>query len=341
MAIPQVRFGLVGAGRVGRDYVHALAESHRACLAAVADPRPDAARTVGADAWPHLPSAAAMIEAVDLDAVVVSTPPDSHADLCLQFISEGIPVLCEKPFTITVESAERLLGAARRFGVALSMASKFRWVDGVMRARELLESGALGELNRVEIGFTAKVDMRDRWNADRRISGGGVLIDNGSHAVDLLSVFLGSITEVSCVEGPRLQGLPVEETVRLLARGCTGAIGIVDLSWSLSHETDNFLCVYGTEGTVTVGWHATRCRLRTDAGWRQLAGPYDKTGAFVRQIDAFARTVCNEPSLSVTPDDAVASVRLVAAAYTALESGCWVPVDAAAAGTTARTGMVA
>jgi predicted dehydrogenase len=207
------------------------------------------------------------------------------------------------------------------------MASKFRWVDGVVRARELLHAGALGENTRLEICFTAPVDMRGRWNADPHVSGGGVLIDNGSHAADLLSAFLGPIADVWCVEGPRPQGLPVEETVLLVARNRRGALGVVDLSWSLHRETDTFLCLYGTGGTVAVAWGESRCRMRDDADWRPLAGAYDKHAAFVRQLDDFARAVRGAPSRSVTADDALASVRLVAAAYQALDSRRWIPVD--------------
>lgn len=331
MALSQVRFGLVGAGRVGRDYVRAFAASRHAVLAAVADPQEDAVRALGVEAVPVFPSATAMLTATDLDAVVISTPPSSHAELCLQSIAAGVPVLCEKPFTITVESAERVCAAARRAGVPVAMASKFRWVDGVMRARDLRQSGALGTLSLVEIGFTARVDMRGRWNADARLSGGGVLIDNGSHAADVLSLFLGPIADVWCVEGPRPQGLRVEETVHLVARGGGGAVGVVDLSWSLRRETDDFLCLYGTTGTVMVGWHGARCRL-DDGGWRPLAGAYDKTQAFMRQIDAFADAVRGGPSQSVAPEDAVASVRFVAAAYDSLHQGRWVGVGIGAAG---------
>jgi len=330
MARARVRFGLVGAGRVGRDYARAFAASQHAVLVAAADPHADAVRALGVDAVQVFASAAAMLSATALDAVVISTPPSSHADLCLQCVAAGVPVLCEKPFTITVESAERVCAAARRAGVPVSMASKFRWVEGVMRARDLLEAGALGTVSLVEIGFTAPVDMGGRWNADPRVSGGGVLIDNGSHAADVLSLFLGPIADVWCVEGPRPQALRVEETVHLVARGCGGAVGVVDLSWSLRRETDDFLSVYGTAGTVTVGWHGARCHLGDD-DWRPLAGAYDKTAAFVRQLDAFADAVRGRPSQSVTPEDAVASVRFVAAAYDALLEGRWAAVGVGAA----------
>jgi predicted dehydrogenase len=324
MEIARVRFGLVGAGRIGQTYARALAASRQACLVAVADPRGDAVHALGVHACPSFPSATAMLEAADLDAVVICTPPSSHAELCLQALAAGIPVLCEKPFTISVESAERVCDAARLAGVPLSMASKFRSVDGVRRARDLLRAGTLGAVNLLEIGFTAPVDMRERWHVDPRISGGGVLIDNGVHAADLLSVFLGPVTEVWCIEGPRPQALPVEETVHLVARGRGGALGVVDLSWSLRRETDDFLCLYGTDGAVTVGWGGSKCRLRSDADWQPLAGPYDKHAAFVRQLDDFARAVRGEPSLSLTPEDALASVAFVEAAYNALRTaqGC-------------------
>ena len=327
-----LRFGLVGAGRIAETYAQAfaeLAEAGVARIAGVADTRHEAARELAERlGCPAFESHAAMSAAGRLDAVVVCTPPVTHPDIAIHFLRRRVHVLCEKPLSIDLRGARLMAYWAERSGAILTMASKFRYAEDVVRAHALAESGAIGEIVEVENSFTSRVGMAERWNSDPALSGGGVLIDNGTHSVDLLRSFLGPLVEVQVIEGGRGQGLAVEETVRLFARNERGALGSIDLSWSVARETESYLTLHGTGGILQVGWKGSRYRRTGDPGWTPFGVGYDKVQAFRAQIGNFVRAIRGEEEPRITMADALASVEVIEAAYRALRDGRWTAVGA-------------
>jgi predicted dehydrogenase len=206
------------------------------------------------------------------------------------------------------------------------MASKFRYVEDVVRAHQLVTSGLLGEIILFENAFTSRVEMSTRWNSNPEIGGGGVLIDNGTHSVDLMRYFLGPLAEVQVVEGKRSQQLSVEETVHIFVRSVGGVMGNIDLSWSINKEQENYLSIYGSQGTVKVGWKQSKYRLSSKSDWVLFGHGYDKVQAFRSQIENFSRAITGEERLLVTALDALASVEVVEAAYAALRRSQWTTV---------------
>jgi predicted dehydrogenase len=316
----KLRYGIVGAGRVAQVYAQAFDNCTTGEVVAVADVRPDAAsafaeRIVGCCSYD---SYEVMADEAELDAVLISTPPVTHEEIALCFLESRVHVLCEKPLSISSASARRMLDAAERAGVILTMASKFRYVEDVTRARSLVASGVIGETILLENSFASHVDMSSRWNANPEVSGGGVLIDNGTHSVDLTRYFLGPLVDVQAVEAKRSQGLEVEETVRLMVKSIGGVLGAIDLSWSLNKELDSYLSIYGSHGTIHVGWKQSRYHQSQGREWVVFGAGYDKVQAFRSQIDNFSHAINGDEPLRVTAADALASVEVIEAAYASL-----------------------
>jgi len=323
----KLAFGMVGSGRIAQSYAQAFEACEAAQLVAVADIRPEAARAMAEGfGCQSYTSHEAMFEGAQLDAVVICTPPATHADLCTYFLQREIHVLCEKPLSIDIESARRMATTAQEVGVCLTMASKFRYVEDVRRAKSIVMSGILGDIILFENAFTSRVDMTSRWNSDPQISGGGVLIDNGTHSVDLMRYFLGPLAEVNVVEGKRSQGLAVEETVRIFVRSISGVIGSIDLSWSINKELDSYINIYGSHGTVSVGWQESKYRQSSSRDWVVFGKGYDKLQAFRNQIENFAKAIRGEEMLLITAEDALASVEVIETAYTVLRQNHWTAV---------------
>lgn len=323
----KIRFGLVGAGAIAQSYVQAFESCEEAALVAVADNRREAARAVAARiGCASFDSVERMVVGTDLDAAIVCTPPASHPEICIHLAHSGINVLCEKPFSIDGDSARRMLNAARRSGVKLTMGSKFRYVEDVVRAKSMVASGVLGDLVLFENVFASRIDMTSRWNSNPAISGGGVIIDNGTHSVDLMRYFLGPLAAVHALEGRRSKGLTVEETATLFVRSLSGVICSIDLSWSISKHRDSFLDIYGSRGAISVGWKSSSYVDFSEGKWVAFGNGYNKVQAFRSQIENFSRAIRGEERLLITSEDAMASVNIIASAYRALRQDQWVPV---------------
>lgn len=326
----RLRFGLIGAGRIAQTYAEAFAKTSNACLAAVADVRRDAAENVAARVGCAVfPSHTEMAASGKIDAAIVATPPSMHLPICLDLLSQGIPVLCEKPVSFSVESARRICSAAREHKTLFTMASKFRYAEDVVRARSIIRSGILGEPVLFENTFMSYVDMTTRWNSQPPISGGGVLIDNGTHSVDIMRYFIGPLEMIHAVEGPAIQGLPVDETVYVTARAGDGAIGRMDLSWSISKQCDDYIAVYGPAGTLRVGWNSSLYRQKGSSEWVQFGRGYDKIQAFCDQISNFSAAIQGIEKLLIDAEDAIASVEVIQAGYESLARNSWTAIPSA------------
>ncbi len=326
-----VRIGLIGVGGIAQSYLQVFRNLEKeARLVAVADVRGGqadaAAKAMGCRGYD---SHSALVEGEDVEAVLICTPPATHPEIAAHFLERGISVLSEKPLATDVGSAEMLLKTAESNGVILTMSSKYRYVDEVVRAKSILASGILGEIILLENVFATRVEMSRRWNSDPRISGGGVLVDNGTHSVDLIRYLLGPIVEVAAVEGKRVQGLAVEDTVQLFVKTADGVRGTVDLSWSIDKQRDPYIDIYGSNGTVSVGWKVSRFRQAASPDWVVFGGAYDKIGCLGAQLQNFCRAVRNEEQLLITAEDAIASIEVIQKAYASLARPRWVRVEGA------------
>ena len=319
-----LRVALIGAGAISRTHAQALQQTQLARLVAVCDVNEQAAAAIAGDfsAAVH-GNLSSLLNKETFDAAIVCTPPDSHPEICVDLLDRGIHVMCEKPIAVSMELAEKMFQSAASAGVILTMASKFRHVDDVRNAKKLVQAGTIGEVVLFENMFTSNVDMRNRWNSNPQVSGGGVLIDNGTHSVDIMRFFLGPLLELQVIEGKRLQCDAVEDTVKIFVRSCEGVLGDIDLSWSINKEQANYVNLYGSEGTILVGWKESKYRLAGSKDWMVFGKGYDKVQAFVDQLENFIHSIRGEAELVVRPADALASVAVIETAYEAMRESRW------------------
>ncbi|MBV8374073.1 MAG: Gfo/Idh/MocA family oxidoreductase [Candidatus Eremiobacteraeota bacterium] len=321
-----LRIAVIGAGAIGRVHAQTVASSSNARLVAVCDPDEARARDCAFSGAAAFGSVDAMLARNKVDGAIVATPPNLHRSLSEQLALAGIHVLCEKPLAIATGDARAMFRTARSAGTLLTMAAKFRFVEDVRNVRSIILSGGIGETLLLENAFTCSSPMKDRWNSDPTISGGGVIIDNGTHAIDLFRYVAGPLASVRAHEIRRFQALPVEDTAVLEACCESGAVASSDLSWSIDKRLPYYLRIHGTTGSIDLGWADSR--LRRDGHWFSFGSGYSKTKSFAAVLENFIRAIRGEERPEVTEADALASVAAIEAAYRSMAEQSWLGIAA-------------
>ncbi len=323
-----LNFALIGCGRIAQTHLEAISAIPECKLKGVADIREKTAKSVadqyGCNAYTDFRQ---VLEGNHIDGAVICTPPNTHAEIATFFLENSVHVICEKPLALTSKEAGLMVKKAEEKGCLFMMASKFRYVKDIIKAKGIVESGILGDIILFENVFCSKVDMRDRWNSKKEIAGGGVLIDNGSHSVDIARFLLGPIVKVQAEEGRRVQKLQVEDTSRLYFRTKSDIMGTVDLSWSIHKEQESYIDLYGTEGVLSIGWKCSKYRQSEKLDWVIFGSGYDKSPAFARQISNFVGTIKGREMPLINAKDGLESVKVIEAAYKSASMNKWVEVE--------------
>jgi predicted dehydrogenase len=205
--------GFLGVGWIGRQRMEAVCATGAARPVVAADPDP-AARAAATAALPGLATAADLDELLrhPIDGLVIASPSALHAEQAMMALERGIAVFCQKPLARDAAETGRVVRAAadadRRLGVDLS----YRWLQATRAARAAIADGQLGDVFAVDLTFHNAYGPDKPWFSDRRLSGGGCLIDLGTHLIDLaLWLTGGRSLDVQAAQVLR-QGAPLDLT---------------------------------------------------------------------------------------------------------------------------------
>lgn len=253
-----MRTGLVGCGWAGALRASAVARLPGFRLVAVSDQDAARARALadghGGRAHPDWPS---LVRRDDLDLVIVSTPPPGHAEICIAALESGKTVLCEKPLARTPAECREILEAAHRHDRLVATGFNYRFYPAIMKMREVLDSGLIGDLDHVRsyAGHPGGGEFTHAWVHDVDVMGGGTLLDNGIHLVDLTRYVLGEVAEVQGYVTGNVWGFRgCEDNGFALLRSPTGKVAALHASWSEWRGYRFALEVYGTRGCVRASY---------------------------------------------------------------------------------------
>jgi UDP-N-acetyl-2-amino-2-deoxyglucuronate dehydrogenase len=249
-------FGIVGTGTIAAMHADAIAALPSARLAAVTDVDASAAAAFAASRGTAAErDLDALLARSDVDIVCVCVPSGQHAEVGLRAVKAGKHLAVEKPVDVTLEAADRLIGAARDAGVALTVISQHRFDAGLIEARRLIDEGALGRLVLGEAStkwyrsqaYYDSAAWRGTWAMD-----GGSLLNQGIHYVDLLRWCMGPVAEVTAVCTTQAHQIEAEDTSLAIVRFTSGAVGTIMSSTAAFPGFPQRLEITGTKGTVIV-----------------------------------------------------------------------------------------
>lgn len=249
-----MRFGLIGAGLIGRLRAQAIAKIPGASLAAVTDVAEPVARELagkyGARVAPTLDQ---LLAGADCDTVIVCTPPQYHEKAVLAALAAGKHVVCEKPLSNSVESCRRMVTAAKQHGKILTTGFNHRYFPAIQFLKKSLDDGVIGKLNHVRAyaGHEGLSQFRSVSEYDKSVIGGGALCDVGIHLIDLTAYVLGDVREVSGLATGTVWNLPgAEDNGFAHLRSAAGVVATLQASWTEWKGYRFHLEAYGDRGMI-------------------------------------------------------------------------------------------
>jgi UDP-N-acetyl-2-amino-2-deoxyglucuronate dehydrogenase len=250
--------GIAGAGMIGTVHAKVLAELEDARLVAVSEAREATGRELaeshGAEWHAKLDE---LLLRPDVDAVIICTPSGLHPEEAVAAARAGKHVITEKPMAITLEGADRMIRACREAGVTLSVIFQYRFNRDALRLKRAIEAGLLGRpvLGNAFVHWhrtQAYYDERNGWRGTWALDGGGALMNQSIHAIDLLQWFLGPIDDLCAYTQTLTHSIEAEDTATAALRFSSGALGTIQGTTCAHRDWPLKIEIRGTEGSATL-----------------------------------------------------------------------------------------
>jgi UDP-N-acetyl-2-amino-2-deoxyglucuronate dehydrogenase len=250
-------FAIIGCGVISRTHAEAIASIEGAHLAVACSRTPEKARQLAEQhgaAW-----CTDFREAVvhpEVEAVSICTPSGLHAEPALAAFEAGKYVLVEKPMEITLEKADQMIVAAERAGRRLGVIFQKRFNPAAQYLKEAVDAGKLGRLTLAEASlkwYRSPDYFRSAgWRGTWALDGGGALMNQGIHFVDLLLWLMGPVQSVTAYADTLLHSIEVEDTLVASLRFQSGALGVIEATTTAFPRLSDRLEIVGTQGSVCI-----------------------------------------------------------------------------------------
>jgi len=257
-----IRWGILGTGNIAHQFARGLADTPDATLVAVGSRSIDTANTFADefDVERRHPTYEELADDDGVDAVYVSTPHPFHRDNSILLLEHGKAVICEKPFTINAGDAKAVIDVARQRDVFLMEAMWTRYLPAVVRARELIAEGAIGDVRLVQADFGFRAGINPEGRLFNLALGGGALLDVGIYVISMASMILGPRPS-RVASTTQIGETGVDEQSAFLLQYPGGELAV--LSCAVRTGTAVEARVFGTEGSILLHGPFFKCGALT------------------------------------------------------------------------------
>lgn len=317
------RWGILGAARIARALIPAIRAAGGEVVAlGVRDPASPRAKAF-AQRW-QVPVSGGYQEVIeaDLDAIYNPLPNDLHLPWTLAALRAEKHALTEKPLTLNAAEAAQLADAAARSGRVLLEAFAYRFAPPVVRLRELVRGGELGEVRVMssDFGFALGNPEDFRWDAAK---GGGALYDVGTYPVNLTRLLLGEPQAVTAQARWTAGGVDLGLSGTL---AYAAALASLDCGFDWAEPSTQGLTLVGTEGTVRVqnifDSHPSReWALHLQQGQREYTEVFAPSNAYTAMVAHFQRVALGQEAALYPPSDALAQAKVLDALFQSARTG--------------------
>jgi predicted dehydrogenase len=305
-----VRWGILGCGDVcevksGPGFQQAPGSELVAVMRRDAARAEDFARRHGVPKF--YADADQLIADPDVSAVYIASPPGSHLELALKVANAGKPAYVEKPMARNFAECQRMIAAFEQARVPLFIAYYRRALPRFLKAKQLVDSGVLGQLQRVDVRFANAGQLgldpqKLPWRVQAEHAGAGLFLDLASHTLDVLDFLLGPLENVKGTASKQGSPVDVEDRVQLSFTTSSGAQGSGQWSF-VSSQAEDVISLGGSTGSLRLSTFGDRpVELQTPAGTERFALPNPRTihGPMIESIVNALRGQGSCPSTGVT-----------------------------------------
>jgi myo-inositol 2-dehydrogenase/D-chiro-inositol 1-dehydrogenase len=322
-----IRFGLLGAGRIGKVHARAVTGNPAAKMVAVSDAMPAAAQAIADQYGCEVRSIDAIAAAKDIDAVVICTPTDTHADLIEQFVRAGKAVFCEKPIDLSLARVKQCLDVVRAQTGTLMVGFNRRFDPHFKAVRAEIDKGSLGAVEMVTI------TSRDPGAPppDYIARSGGIFRDMTIHDFDMARFLLGEeVTEVSAMAAvlvdPAIGKAGDSDSVQVMLKTASGKMAVISNSRRATYGYDQRIEVHGSKGMAAAeNQRPVSIEVATGAGYTRpplhdfFMTRY--TEAYAAEIAVFIDAMAGKAKASPSGEDGLLALALAEAALKSVAEG--------------------
>lgn len=254
-----IHFGIVGAGVISTFHARAISDNPRAELHAICDKSQDKAKQWADEykAQHSFTNLNQMLQLKELDVVCICLPSGMHEEAAIAAANAGKHVFCEKPLDITLEKIDRIIEAVNRNKVKLGCVHQRRTMPEAIAARKAIQEGKLGRmvLGDAYLKYYRSPEYYESagWRGTWQYDGGGALMNQGVHGIDLIQWMMGDIASVFAHTAALVRDIEVEDTAVVAVKFKNGAFGVIQGTTSVYPGQDTRFELHGENGSFIFG----------------------------------------------------------------------------------------